>query len=266
MDDVELNRKVVTGLLKKTGIHVETAMSGAECLEKAGEKSYDIIFLDHMMPEMDGIQTLQKLRVMDKNKNPDTPIIMLTANAIVGAKDDYLKAGFTDYLSKPILERQLYKIMIKYLPERLVKRGEMLDIKKTGTEERNVSVKQVGTPLKTNDPVLDQMTWLDLETGLSYCANDIEFYKEMIEAYLDNAKQDQLEAAYKAEDWENYTILIHGVKSTSLTIGAVQLSEAAKALEHAAKEGNAGYIKQNQVAFMEEYRKLIDDISAVIKG
>ena len=147
-----------------------------------------------------------------------------------------------------------------------MKRGEMLNIKKTGTEERNVSVKQVGTPLKTNDPVLDQMTWLDLETGLSYCANDIEFYKEMIEAYLDNAKQDQLEAAYKAEDWENYTILIHGVKSTSLTIGAVQLSEAAKALEHAAKEGNAGYIKQNQVAFMEEYRKLIDDISAVIKG
>ena len=110
------------------------------------------------------------------------------------------------------------------------------------------------------------MTWLDLETGLSYCANDIEFYKERIETYLENAKLDQLEAAYKDEDWENYAILIHGVKSSSLTIGAVRLSGEAKALEHAAKEGNAGYIKQNQVAFMEEYQKLIDDISAVIKG
>ncbi|MGN0427261.1 MAG: ATP-binding protein [Agathobacter sp.] len=266
VDDVELNLKVVKGLLKKTGIHVETAMSGEECLEKAGEKSYDIIFLDHMMPEMDGIQTLQNLRVMDKNKNPDTPIVMLTANAIVGAKDDYLKAGFTDYLSKPILERQLYKIMIKYLPERLVKRGEMLDTKKTGTEEKTVPAKQEGTPSKTGDPVLDQLTWLDLETGLSYCANDIEFYKEMIETYLENAKLDQLETAYKDEDWENYTILIHGVKSSSLTIGAVRLSGEAKALEHAAKEGNAGYIEQNQAAFMEEYQKLIDDISAVIKG
>ena len=114
MDDVDMNLKVVTGLLKKTGIQIDTASSGSDCLEYVKAKRYDIIFLDHMMPDMDGIETLGHIKRLAGCPNQDTPIIMLTANAIIGAKEEYLRAGFTDYLTKPIREEELQKMLIMY--------------------------------------------------------------------------------------------------------------------------------------------------------
>ena len=120
VDDVEMNLKVFKALLKDTNISIDTAISGEECLSLITQFKYDMIFLDHMMPEMDGVETYRKMKANDSSLNKNTPVIMLTANAISGAKEEYLKEGFTDYLSKPIkmsaLEAQLYQ----YLPNDLI--------------------------------------------------------------------------------------------------------------------------------------------------
>ncbi len=116
VDDMAMNLKVITGFLRDTGIVIDTAQSGSECLEKVKQHHYHIIFMDHMMPGMDGIETLHRLREMSDNENSGTPVIMLTANAIAGVKDEYLAEGFCDYLSKPVRESELEQMILKYLP------------------------------------------------------------------------------------------------------------------------------------------------------
>ena len=108
------------GLLKKTHIQIDTAESGMTCLEYVKNKHYDLIFLDHMMPEMDGIETLQKMKLLTTNLNKDTPVIMLTANATRGAKEEYMQAGFTDYLTKPVKEEDLLAKMSEYLGDKII--------------------------------------------------------------------------------------------------------------------------------------------------
>lgn len=122
VDDVKMNINVFKALLKRTEINVDSAMSGSEALDMIKEKKYDIIFLDHMMPDMDGIETYQNMKLLEDNPNKDTTVVMLTANAIMGAKEEYLGIGFSDYLSKPVQAPKLESMILKYLPEELVQR------------------------------------------------------------------------------------------------------------------------------------------------
>ncbi len=115
VDDNEMNRKVMLHLLKNTKAQVDDAESGYACIEKMQEKRYDIVFLDHMMPEMDGVETLNKLKAMENYPSAHTPIIALTANAIVGAKEEYLKEGFDGFLSKPIAMRELTDLLLEFV-------------------------------------------------------------------------------------------------------------------------------------------------------
>ena len=102
VDDTPMNLTVLSGLLKPTQIRIDTVESGKECLEKITQKKYNLIFLDHRMPEMDGVETLHRMEVLEGNLNRDTPVIALTANAVSGAREEYLAYGFTDYLTKPV--------------------------------------------------------------------------------------------------------------------------------------------------------------------
>ena len=120
VDDTRVNITVVKGLLKRLKVQFDSALSGQECLNKVKEKHYDIILLDHMMPEMDGIETLHNMQQMDEYKQNKPVVIALTANAIVGAKEEYLKEGFEDYLSKPIDSVQLEQMILQYLPDELI--------------------------------------------------------------------------------------------------------------------------------------------------
>ena len=120
VDDNVINLTIVSELLKRTEIQVEMAESGERCLELISQNTYDIIFLDHMMPIMDGIETLKEMKKMENNKSKNAMIIVLTANAITGAKEMYLGEGFDDYLSKPIDSRELEKTIRRYLPEELI--------------------------------------------------------------------------------------------------------------------------------------------------
>ena len=117
VDDVDMNLVVIKCLLKETKIQIDTATSGKECLALAAENTYDLILLDHMMPEMDGVETFQKLREDTTGLNYATPVIALTANAIAGAKEEYKKLGFDDYLSKPMKGEELEEMIQTYLPE-----------------------------------------------------------------------------------------------------------------------------------------------------
>ena len=120
VDDIEMNIKVMCGLLKPSKINIDTSLSGKKCLEMITENKYDLIFMDHMMPEMDGIETLKRLKRISPNPNIHTPVIMLTANAQTGSKDFYLKNGFDEYLSKPVKEETLISILRKWLPSSLI--------------------------------------------------------------------------------------------------------------------------------------------------
>ena len=117
VDDVRMNVRVIQSLLKRTKIQIDTATSGKECLALAAENTYDLILLDHMMPEMDGVETFQKLREDTTGLNYATPVIALTANAIAGAKEEYKKLGFDDYLSKPMKGEELEEMIQTYLPK-----------------------------------------------------------------------------------------------------------------------------------------------------
>lgn len=117
VDDTKVNLKVIVGLLKSTKIKVDTALNGRQCLEMVSQTAYDLIFMDHMMPEMDGIDTFAEMRKLKNSPNKNTPVIMLTANAITGVREQFLQAGFTDYLSKPVSGDTLENMILKYLPK-----------------------------------------------------------------------------------------------------------------------------------------------------
>ena len=124
VDDNKVNLAVVKGFLKKLKIQCDSVLSGTECIQKVSEKDYDIILLDHMMPEMDGIETLQKLQQTELWQRKHPAVIALTANAVAGAREEYLQVGFTDYLSKPIDSVKLEEMLAKYLPPEKIEKVE----------------------------------------------------------------------------------------------------------------------------------------------
>lgn len=234
VDDNEMNLSVAKALLKRTAIKLTLAQSGTECLELCRSNRYDLILMDHMMPEPDGIETLHILRKDTHSLNRNTDVIVLTANAIAGVAEQYIEEGFTDYLSKPIVAEKLEDMLRKHLPE-----------DKLETE---------------NDiPVEDAASYIDKKVGLTYCANSEEMYQEMVNAYYLQGQKNlpKLFAYFETHDWENYRIIVHALKSTSLVIGAVALSEKAKELEIAAKESNEEVLLEEGEAFYREYETIL---------
>lgn len=262
VDDNGMNLAVVKALLKKTDIQVTTCMSGMECLELVKDIYFDVILLDHMMPEMDGIQTLAKIK-RSENQCTSVPVIALTANAIVGAKEEYINAGFSDYLSKPIEGMELEKMLMKYLPKdkiSLSKAGDVnkenhiqIDVHKESQEEIEMQSEK-----KEQVVVQDLQPYLNTELGLQYCMNSMEFYKEMLELYCDEYEDRaaKLTEALKAEDWDIYTITVHALKSTSLNIGGEQISKAAKELEAAGKALRASEQMDESRTFIMEHHDI----------
>jgi signal transduction histidine kinase/CheY-like chemotaxis protein/HPt (histidine-containing phosphotransfer) domain-containing protein len=248
-DDMQMNLKVFVGLLKSTKIQIDTAINGAEALELVQKQHYDVIFLDHMMPVMDGIEAFRRMKIQLTNSNVNTPVVMLTANAVADARNSYMDEGFSDYLAKPIREEVLLTTLKKFLPKDLVKNvGE-------GKVEEPVQEPSVKRQTKLSD-------YLDTATGLAYCMNDQTFYKEMLDEYAKSEKIGELKEYFEKGDFEYYRITVHAVKSTSLTIGATKVSEDAKSLEMACKEGNIDFVKRNHDAFVAEYESLIRVLQA----
>lgn len=260
VDDNVMNLDVFCRILKDTKMEIDTANNGAEALELIRKNSYHMIFFDHMMPIMDGMEAL---RIIKKEKLcPDTPVIVLTANAVAGEKQAYLDAGFDDYLSKPIVSRQLREMVHQYLPENLLENAiteNAFPAVSTAAHEgaENSVQADAGLPARLKGV-------LDTDIGLGYCCDSEEFYREMIVTYIENRKTGTLDEAFREEDWENYRITVHALKSTSLSIGAAALSEQAKALEMAAKENRIDDIRAGHPPMMADYQKLLNDLEAAV--
>ncbi len=251
VDDNEMNLAVVKALLKKTKVQVTTCTGGKECLEIAAKESFDIILLDHMMPEMDGIETLHRLKE-GENKCSSVPVIALTANAIVGAKAEYIKAGFADYLSKPIEGDSLEKMLRRYITESKLS---------SGTSEKPASPPEAAAEKKEAGSCINR------KTGMRYCADDEDMYREMLEVFAESYDETlaNITESLASEDWKNYTIYVHGLKSSALTIGAESLSAAAKELEFAGKDIKAGNNTEEKIAFIKEHNdKVLDSLKAVV--
>jgi len=247
-DDMQMNLKVFAGLLKDTKIQIDTAINGAEALKLIEKNHYDVVFLDHMMPVMDGIEAFRQMKLLAKNPNANTPVVMLTANAVVDAKNQYMDEGFSDYIAKPIREEVLLSCLKKFLPKELIKSVAKNSAVESAKSENEKPAVQSSTKLSD---------FLDEATGLAYCMNDQKFYKEMLGEYVSADKTEELMEAFSKEDFEYYRITVHAVKSTSLTIGAIKVSEDAKALEMACKEGDFDFVKKNHEAFIQKYTALI---------
>ena len=242
VDDTPMNLAVFKGLLKRTRIKIDTANSGIEALSLAKDKKYDIIFLDHMMPNMDGIETLHRLRSETEGANIRTTVICLTANAISGAREKYLAEGFDDYLTKPIDPVKLEEMMMHYLPP----------------EKLHAPDSESKPEQKTKLPDwLYGIEELDINAGLKHCGDEA--------AYLDTLKiygsysatgADEIEGFWRVRDIANTTVKVHALKSTSRAIGAESLGTLAEKLELAGKAGDEAVLDAELSGLLERYRAL----------
>ncbi len=260
VDDVIMNLEVVRGLLRQILIKVDFAESGHEALDKIKNKHYDLILMDHLMPQMDGIETLMEMKKIE-HLCKDTPVVALTANAIAGDREEYLKAGFTDYIAKPVKGETLEEMLYKYLPKELIEEsGSEKKVKSADFKEyaNELGISDIKDRVKTQDT--ESLTYIDEKLGLMYMGEDRGFYQEVRHLFAAESKSDELNLQFTNKNYKEYAILMHALKSTSLNIGAKNLSEEAKKLEQAAKDGDEKYISENHKRVMEAYDAIIDKI------
>lgn len=251
VDDTELNTIVVKNLLKDIESTIDVALSGNEAIEKikSGNK-YDIIFLDARMPELSGKETLD---ILKKDCHINIPVICLTANVKEGAREESISEGFTDYLSKPVKTDLLHEIIAKYLPK------EKINYVPSSKEKQTVCI-NVPDWLKSS-------TVFDYEKGLEYCGS-LDNLLDTMQMFAQKASSNisEIGECARNDDWEKLTIKVHSLKSTSRTIGALQLSSIAERVENAGNEKNISYIKENLRNLLSMYGNAAGSIIQVVNG
>ena len=284
VDDEEMNLVVAKGVLGSYGLEVDTCLSGREAVARCGSGSYDIIFLDHMMPGFDGVQTLKKIREIQGGAYQDLPVIALTANTVSGAREMFRSEGFTEFVPKPIERTVLERVLRRVLPKRFIQYEEGAaesDMPEGGVwtvpeEEKTTAADRAGEPADTAGPAevpagelgipYDKLTraGINVELGLNYCGGDENFFREMLRMFQaqSEGKRAEIVSLYEDGNWTDYAIKVHALKSTSLTIGAETLSTQAKELELAGKRGDVEFILAHHSALLCVY----DEICAQIAG
>ena len=261
VDDTRMNLMVVTSLLKRTDISIDTALSGKDAVILAEKNRYDVIFLDQRMPVMDGKQTLDAIRAFESRINHDTPVICFTADAIRGAKERILKEGFTDYLSKPVKGVELEDMIRKYLPEELIKDPPAVD------ETEDDSIFEIGpkdhdSGKEISTVFLDKLfaAGFDTENAMDFCGGEADFYLEILEDYLNasDERKQKISESYNSKDWNNYSIYVHALKSASRTIGCYRLADVAKYLEEAANDADEDAIYRQHDGVMAMYDEALN--------
>jgi signal transduction histidine kinase/CheY-like chemotaxis protein/HAMP domain-containing protein/HPt (histidine-containing phosphotransfer) domain-containing protein len=253
VDDNEINLHVASGILQFFSITADTAESGKEAIDMVQQKHYDLVFMDHRMPELSGIETTKLIREMGIN----IPIIALTASVALGAKDMMLEAGMNDYLWKPIEKNELVRVLKKWIP------GEKLLDKQPETP----------APDETDEYEYNGELWrrleyiegLDLSTGLDRVNGQRDVYEKSLElAMREIEKNDKnLNTFLAANDMNQFNIAVHGMKGSLANIGAMELSAKAFALEKASNTDDKDFCAANLPPFLEELNKLRDKLAEV---
>ncbi|MCR5138523.1 MAG: response regulator [Oscillospiraceae bacterium] len=245
VDDTKMNLTVAVGLLRDTLVRIDTASGGEEAIALAKDNAYDVILMDQRMPKMDGSEALHHIREQTGGANRETPVICLTADAVIGAKERYIAEGFTNYLTKPIDSRALEQMLLRYLP------AEKLTVVRDGETGDNGS-----TPSETEDGYAPlRRAGIDPETGLGYCQGDRDLYLSLLEEYAGSAqeKAGEIMRFYEVRDWKNYSVLAHAIKSSSRMIGAAALADRAADLEAAADDGRVQDIEAGHEKLLADY-------------
>ncbi len=255
VDDNEVNLKVAQGLMAPYGFAIDTAVNGILAVDKVKNNKYDIVFMDHMMPEMDGIDATVAIRKTKGDYYKNVPIIALTANALVGAKELFVKEGMNDFLSKPIELKKLHNMLLKYLPKHKISFAQEAVQSEKADESTEHELRIDG---------------IDTKQGITLIGGNISDYKDVLTSYYNDgiSKLSSIKNALEKDDIHSYRIEVHAVKSASASIGARGLSKQAKALEDAAINNDIPFIKQSTALFLSEFEMLLYHIeqSGILKS
>lgn len=250
VDDTRTNLTVIVGLLKQTLIQVDTATSGMEALELVTKNNYDIIFLDHRMPEMDGIQTFHAMENLKGSLNGDTPVIALTANAVSGSREMYMREGFEGYMSKPVDPKKLEELILSYLPKEMILRpgdSGYAPVESNEVDEEKAALQE-----------LLKIPGVDVNAAISRCGSALVAKEVMKDFYLAiDERAGLIEKYMESGNIKDYTIYVHGLKSSAKAIGAHELSERAEYLENCGNGGDVEEIEMLTPRLLELYRSYI---------
>lgn len=248
IDDTEINLAVITNLLKKTKLMIDTAISAKKGIELLEKNHYDVVLIDHMMPEMDGIQALHYMKDNDLVNN--SKCVVLTANAVSGVREMYISEGFDDYLSKPINPEVLEQRLIEWLPK-----DKLVGAEDFEEEEIEIEAESMYGISEINE-----------KDGITYCGSK-EAYISVLNIFHETAedKANEIRNAYEEKDWDNFTIKVHALKSSARVIGAKELSQAAKELEDAGKNRDIDVIERDVDSLLEDYMQLNEKLKVLDK-
>ena len=246
VDDNPINLKVAAGLMRPYNMQVITADSAKTAFSLLRSKDFHIVFMDHMMPEIDGIEATRIIRDMEGDYYKKLPIIALTANAVNGARETFIEAGMNDFIAKPIELSALDRTLKNWLPAELIK---------APTSDAQFTEEKRKAALTEGDAEDDMFS---PKAGVFYTGGDVEAYLEILEMYVTKSDQKRkyIQELFDAKSWKNYVIEVHALKSTSLTIGSKTLSELAKELELAGKAGDYKPIEEKNEYLLHMYEKV----------
>ena len=243
----------MTTMLGLYHFQIDEVDNGKDAIALAKEKKYDMILMDHMMPEMDGIEATQHIRTECGSTGRMAVIVALTANAIQGAREMYLENGFEDFLSKPFERVQLHSLLNKWIPDKY----------KQYQEDKHVKEDKISE----DDMAELFMEGVNVRNAVSSKSIEIEDYMNLLELFYEDGKEKvlEIEQMVNREDWENYRIETHALKSAAINIGAENLSAEAKEHEMAAKAGEYDFIKHKYQGLMANYRFVLSEIERVLQ-
>ena len=252
VDDNLINLKITEGLLEPIKCKCSTADSGKKALAMVKEDDYDIILMDHMMPEMDGIETTGLIRETVPRAD-FSPIIALTANVVEGSKDLYLNAGMVDMIAKPIAVKDLFKKIHKWLPKNLcIEEDEYFE------DSHDIESRKEKDNMENKNSIYDCLNSADAINSMG----SVELYKKIVRDYYKTGRdmRNTIIHEHDTGDWENYAIHVHALKSTSRSIGAPELGDMAEKLEYASKASDIDEVNKYHLKAMSDYEKLLNDL------
>ena len=264
VDDESMNLVVAKSIFGRYGMKVVTATSGPESIQICREKVFDIIFMDHMMSGMDGVEAMKRLRTDVAGLNGSIPIVALTANAMSSAKQMFLSEGFDGFVSKPVETDELERVLKQVLPKSSLSYVDESGVREELPEEPE---EQAPTVKEEKDFMSElRKAGIDTDAGLKYCVGDKDFYKSLLIQFASESadKIGSMKKYYTVRDLHNYEILVHALKSTSKMIGISDLSEKAKALEMAAKNNEENFILENHEQMIRDYGRITANIKDML--
>ncbi len=249
VDDNKVNLQVASELMKEFGFEPVLVESGVEALNRVEEHQiyYDAIFMDHMMPFMDGVETTRKIRIVRTEYAKNVPIIALTANAIKGVEKQLKEAGMNDYLSKPIHLKQLSDILEKWIPAD--KQIKITDEEEDTEEEKDI---------------LDMLFGISVEDGLRNCGGSKKAYIRVLNTFVESNLLTGLEEYLAKPDPKSYSVIAHSIKGACRNIGALEVGDAAYNMELAGKDGNIKYLKAHHEEFVANYAEVLNVVKKAL--